>query len=313
MDFVNFEFQTESRGCPVCSNSSFRILSQEGIFELCCCKNCGMLYTRNPPTIDSKKMFYEAMACRRKDTAGAIGVAHYTLANQIKSIPLYSQALCAIRNHFPNGTVNIVDVGCAGGLFLLGAQVVENGFNIDKPSRFNVRGVAFESREQRDTERYTGAETFMIEEAGEKLRNWADIVTIFNVLEHVNDPGRCLETVNLMLRTGGLVFVDVPNSFVLALRGRVLRRWPHLDLHEHINHFTPRRLDVLMRRQGFDCDSHLPGLVQGASGFGSRPTMKQWARWLVASILFLATRQRLQVFPHMTTVYIRKPGGGAKR
>jgi 2-polyprenyl-3-methyl-5-hydroxy-6-metoxy-1,4-benzoquinol methylase len=268
-----------------------------------------MAYTRNPPTGESKKVYYEMMARRRMDTGRIIGVGYYTLANQIKSVPLYSQALCVIRNYFPNGTVRIVDFGCGGGLFLLGAQVAEDAFNTDRPSRFDVRGVAFDPMEKRDTERYSGVKVCMIEEAGEKLLNWADVVTIFNVLEHVNDLKECLRTVTRIIRDGGFVLVDVPNGSVMALRGRLLGRWPHLNLHEHINYFTPRGLDDLMKRHGFDCVNRLPGLIQGASGFGVRPTLKQWLRWVLASILFLLTQQRIQMFSHITSVYVKKKKG----
>jgi SAM-dependent methyltransferase len=243
------------------------------------------------------------------DTARALGVGYYTLANQIKSAPLYSQALCVIRDYFPNGTVRIVDLGCGGGLFLLGAQVVEDAFNTDKPSRFDVQGVAFDPMEKRDTERYSGVQVCMIEEAGDKLLNWADVVTMFNVLEHVNDLKECLRTVTRIIRDEGFVLVDVPNSSVMALRGRLLGGWPHLNLHEHINYFTPRRLDNLMKRHGLDCVNRLPGLIQGASGFGVRPTLKQWLRWVLASILFLLTRHRIQVFSHITSVYVKKREG----
>lgn len=313
MDSINFDLDPEIRSCPLCSNGSFKILSCEGTFELSRCHNCGMLYTRNPPNAESKKVYYEMMARKRMDSARALGVGYYTLSNQIKSVPLYSQALRAIRDYFPNGTVRIIDVGCAGGLFLLGAQVVEDAFNTDKPSRFDVRGVAFEPMEKRDTETYSGAQVCIIEEAGEKLLNWADVVTMFNVLEHVNDLKKCLQTVTLITRDEGFVLVDVPNSSVMELRGRLLGRWPHLNLYEHINFFTPGRLDDLMRQHGFDCVNRLPGLIQGASGFGVRPTFKQWLRWVLASILFLVTRHRIQVFSHITSVYVSKRRSNTKK
>jgi 2-polyprenyl-3-methyl-5-hydroxy-6-metoxy-1,4-benzoquinol methylase len=173
--------------------------SREGDFELFYCQ-CGMLYTRNPLTAASKQSYYDDMARRCQDSRRKLGTAHYTLANQIKSVPLYSQSIREIIAPFSQGDVNVVDLGCAGGLFLLGLQVVEDEFNIDVASRFKVRGVAFDPREKTDTERYAGCPAFMIEEAGEKLRDWADVVTMFNLLEHVNNPAECLATVRSILR-----------------------------------------------------------------------------------------------------------------
>ncbi len=303
---MTFRFETEPRPCPVRNSIARRLESSQETFWLVRCRDCGMLYTHNPPTLASKLAYYATRATRRADTGGAVSAAFYTLANQIKSVRLYSIALRAIRDRYPQDAVNIVDVGCGGGLFLLGAQVVEDAFNIERAPRFNVRGVAFDPMEKRDTEKHAGCPVFMIDQDAEKLADWADVVTMFNVLEHVNDPEKCLRIGRRMLRDDGLLVVDVPNNQLVAWRGKLLNRWPRLDLGEHINHFTPKTLDRLMERSGFRPVSRLLGLVQGAAGFGTSPTPKQRLRWLLAAVLFLATRKKLQIFPHMTVLYAKK-------
>ncbi len=304
---MTFDFETEMRACPVCNSNAYRLQSRQDVFALVRCRDCGMLYTHNPPTTASKLAYYNEMARRRASSDAAVSRAFFTLANQIKSVPLYSNALCAIRNRYPQGTVHLVDVGCGGGLFLLGAQVAEDAFNIDRVPRFNISGVAFDPMEKRDTEKFAGCPVLMIEQAGEKLSHWADVVTMFNVLEHVNDPAKCLATAKRMLQDAGILVVDVPNNQVVSWRGRFLRRWPRLDLCEHINHFTPATLDRLMKSMGFELSDRLGGLVQAAAGFGLRTTLKQRLRWAVASVLFRATVKKFQVFPHMTVLYVKKP------
>jgi 2-polyprenyl-3-methyl-5-hydroxy-6-metoxy-1,4-benzoquinol methylase len=301
---MSFEVDdTEERACPLCSGNNARFESEEGIFRLWRCNSCGMLYTRNPLSFERKLTYFEKGTKLCQDTRNNLGIAHYTLANQIKSVPLYSTALREICKHFPIGLVNIVDVGCAGGLFLLGAQVVEDGFNIDKPPRFKVRGVAFDPREKTDTERFTGCVTFMIDEAAEKLNNWANVVTLFNVLEHVNDLKECLNAMHLVLKDGGILLVDVPNHLVMDWKSKMLRRWPRLDLSEHINYFVPKTLNRLMKQAGFKFVKHLQGSIQGPAGFGSRATWRQRLRWVFAIILFQATFHKLQTFSHMTVIY----------
>ena len=54
-----------------------------------------------------------------------------------------------------------------------------------------------------------------------------------------------------ILKPGGLLLIDVPNNAVVSLRGRLLHRFPELDLGEHINHFVPSTLDGLLLRAGF--------------------------------------------------------------
>ena len=302
---VGFSFQTEERVCPVCGSNAYLAEARQEAFCLGRCRDCSMLYTRNPPTLTSKLEYYGAMARHRMDSTSAVTEAFSTLANQIKSVPLYSLALSAIRNHFPQGSVNLVDVGCAGGLFLLGTQVVEDAFNIDRAPRFNVRGVAADPLEKKDTEMYAGCPVVMLDQAAEVLTDWADVVTMFNVLEHVGNPSGVLGVARQMLRDSGLLLVDVPNNQVVDWHAKVLGHWSHLDLGEHINYFTPQSLDHLMDRSSFRRVRRLRGLIQGASGFGTRPTAREWLRWLFASVAFSATCSKLHVFPHVTGLYTK--------
>jgi len=60
-----------------------------------------------------------------------------------------------------------------------------------------------------------------------------------NVLKHVKDPFELLAQLRQILRPKGLALIYVADNSVVSLRGRLLRRWPALDLGEHINHFVP--------------------------------------------------------------------------
>jgi SAM-dependent methyltransferase len=78
-----------------------------------------------------------------------------------------------------------------------------------------------------------------------------DAVTLWHVLEHLDDPGRALSLIAAWLRPGGAVLVGVPNlaSWQARLGGE---RWYHLDVPRHRVHFTPRGVDALLRRSGFE-------------------------------------------------------------
>jgi len=263
--------------------------------------SCGMLYTRNPWTIAGKRAHYQELA------TSSGWISYHNLMTQLRSTLLYSHVLRELSQHLPRQEeLHFVDFGCAGGLFLLATQVV------NYPGVIQSRGIAFEPGEKSATESYTGYPVVMMEEAGEKLRRWADVVTMLNVLEHVNHPDDCLDTVREVLRPQGLLIVDVPNNQVMRWKARILRRWPPLALEEHINHFTPRTLDGLLRAHGFQRVRRLSGLVQGASGFGFSPTFKQYLRWTLASLLFHLSAQRVQLFIHYAAIY-RKLGNKARQ
>lgn len=78
-----------------------------------------------------------------------------------------------------------------------------------------------------------------------------DAVSLWHVLEHVDDPAAALQRVAGWLRPGGALLVGVPN--LASLQARLGgERWFHLDLARHRTHFTPAGLRALLARTGFE-------------------------------------------------------------
>ena len=77
-----------------------------------------------------------------------------------------------------------------------------------------------------------------------------DAVTLWHVLEHVEDPLAALERLATWIRPGGTLLVGVPNlASVQAWVGG--ERWYHLDVPRHRTHFTPAGVADLLERAGF--------------------------------------------------------------
>jgi hypothetical protein len=142
----------EKRYCPAYGGSSRTgTLSREGEYELVRCHDCRMLYTHCVQSIAGKILHYDRLAQERVDTTSGLSPAHYGLANQIKSVPLYERVLQFIVRTIPTGNINFVDVGCAGGLFLLAAQSID-GYHCGVPyaALALIRGSAARRREAWD-------------------------------------------------------------------------------------------------------------------------------------------------------------------
>jgi SAM-dependent methyltransferase len=75
-------------------------------------------------------------------------------------------------------------------------------------------------------------------------------VTLWHVLEHLDDPAGALDRIATWLAPGGTLLVGVPN---LGSWQRRLHpaRWYHLDVPRHRVHFTVAGVETLLARHGF--------------------------------------------------------------
>jgi len=130
----------------------------------------------------------------------------------------------------------LVDVGAGRGRFVAAARAAGWAARGLEPS---PRGAAV-----------PGVEPAGLEEAAVAPGS-LDAVTLWHVLEHLDDPRRALARVTGWLRPGGVLLVGVPNLASLQARagGPV---WFHLDVPRHRTHFTPAGLRALARATGLE-------------------------------------------------------------
>jgi 2-polyprenyl-3-methyl-5-hydroxy-6-metoxy-1,4-benzoquinol methylase len=78
-----------------------------------------------------------------------------------------------------------------------------------------------------------------------------DVVTSFNVLEHVQQPGTLLNDMIKVLKPGGLLVITTPNPSCIHRRIKGLQKWGMVCPPHHINLFTRAALQELLARKGF--------------------------------------------------------------
>jgi SAM-dependent methyltransferase len=77
-----------------------------------------------------------------------------------------------------------------------------------------------------------------------------DLITFWQVLEHLRDPSAVLRRIRPLLRRGGIVAISTPN--VESWQARTFRGdWFHLDAPRHLFLFSPRTLETFMAAHGF--------------------------------------------------------------
>ncbi len=136
----------------------------------------------------------------------------------------------------------LLDVGAGRGRFVAAARAAGYRAEGIEPS---LRGVAAAH-----------------EEYGVRLRREAlaearvapgslEVITLWHVLEHLEDPAGALAAMAGWLAPGGVILVGVPN--LASLQARIGgARWFHLDVPRHRTHFTARGLELALAAAGLE-------------------------------------------------------------
>ena len=87
-----------------------------------------------------------------------------------------------------------------------------------------------------------------------------DAITLFEVLEHLDDPLSVLKALRSRLNPGGIMVVEVPNT---AGVNSISSRSDYYKIHplDHINAFTPQTLSGMMTQAGFNRAPKPPAFV----------------------------------------------------
>jgi 2-polyprenyl-6-hydroxyphenyl methylase/3-demethylubiquinone-9 3-methyltransferase len=162
--------------------------------------------------------------------------------------------------------LNIVDVGCGGGLLaeeLAGAGANVIGVDPSEASLAAAREHAHGGGLKIDY-RSGVAEDVPVEDG------WADAVVCCDVLEHVDDAGKAVAEAARVLRPGGVYLYDTINrtrrSKLLMIK--VFQEWPSTacmepDLHDHAMFITPTEIDAFVRRAGLTPGPTHTGIAPG--------------------------------------------------
>jgi SAM-dependent methyltransferase len=145
----------------------------------------------------------------------------------------------ALLGRLATPPARVLDAGAGQGRFVTAARAAGyDAFGIEPAQRGLERARELGAPVQADTI-----------EAAAIAAGCLDAVTLWHVLEHLDDQGAALARIREWLRPGGGLLVGVPNldSVQARLGGR---RWYHLDVPRHRTHFTPAGLTRLLERSG---------------------------------------------------------------
>ncbi len=179
------------RDCPVCGQAGAALLFHKGGHDMVCCAGCGCVYVGGyPAAID-----FDALYGQQYYTGGSDAVfADYV--GQQAARRAHARRKLAVLRHLPPRIARqgrLLDVGCAAGFFLAEAR-----------THYEVQGVelsAWSSAYARDRLQipvFTGT----LQQAALPTDHF-DVVTLWDVIEHVPDPVPLLAEAARVLKPGG--------------------------------------------------------------------------------------------------------------
>ena len=196
------------------------------------CVDCGLVRQNPQPQLSQLLSAYQEVADERYEEEAS------------GRVETFRRALADLMRHEPGG--RLLDVGCHIGIFLdVARQAGWETYGIE-PSRWSA---------DRARARELSVVHGTLAEA-DFPEAFFDVVTMWDVLEHLADPLVELQRAHRLLRPGGLLALSTMN--VSAWFPRVLgRRWPWY-MQMHLYYFTPPTLGQMLERAGFKIVETVP-------------------------------------------------------
>ncbi len=213
-----------------------RLLNLPGEFRLVRCNQCGLIYLNPRPTAQEIGAYYPE---QYHPYTRAIEDERSWFLRLDRRYGLRKR--CAVITRRVRGVGRLLDVGCATGIFLDGMRRL--GWQV-QGVELNPEIAAY-ARERLGLPVFAGT----LEQAAFPSGHF-DLVTLWDVLEHVHDPKGALREIARILRPGGWLVLSLPDPDCIEAR-LFGPYWAGLDMPRHLNIFSRTVLTRFLTETGF--------------------------------------------------------------
>lgn len=263
----------DSSFCRVCQGKAKKVQEIKST-SIYLCKDCGSYFAWPVPTPTELSKMYEESTMNEDAGAEPLNEKGDVIVPffKKKDIDLYK----AILNKYRKKHKRIMDIGALWGIFLYGLdnsydkhaiEIWPPGIKLLKKHKVKVKVGTLETA---------------------KLDQKYDIITMFDVLEHVPDVDKALDKITAALPKGGLFMVSVPNAHGLwprilhGSRRHVKKEtWDPLPFPFHLYYYSPKGITAAFKRHGLQVKE-----VNTASTHLHMINMERVSPWKKAVISF---------------------------
>ncbi len=214
------------------------------------CANCASAHIDPYPAASDLFQYYKTGYVEMNFEGSSDQDASHTVHYAAEYLPTvfqnygYSLADAGISRDQLQGKV-ILDYGCATGLFM---RYLNEVCAVDPSVIF---GMDVES-DMLETCRDLSLNVFSIHQK-DLMPKRADLITLWNVIEHIYDPKSAIESLLDLLAENGEILIETPMFGSLAKK--LGDKWSHFIIVEHINLFSRSAIKKIFADAGMECIS----------------------------------------------------------
>lgn len=288
--------------CQLCGSGDRSLKFQDDPWRVYTCAQCGLVYVTPRLHGQALRDVYGA-SYWKSDDPKARGYADYARESALY-LKTFKKRMALVQRWLPlQGRV--LDVGCAAGYFL----------RVARDAGHDVHGCELSAPIATEAIRALGADrvhTGLLDEAI-AAKGWRpgsfDLVTAWDVIEHVPEPQPLLRLMRTLIAPGGKLLIETQN--VASRWARLLgKRWHHYKHDEHLYHFSPATLHRLLDECGYrvlEVGSRYAGKYVSFGFLAERAGRLGRVAGVLAKPLELLRGWNVYVNPHDELIVVAEP------
>lgn len=216
-----------NKKCLICDSSNLKPLKDYyEKHQLIKCSDCNFVFMERIPSELELETHYSNYTYNSDETLSPITIKSYNLL--LDEFEKYRQ------------TNKILDVGCGRGWFLQEAK--KRGWEVygTEYSKAAIKACINNGIEVKEGEL----------ELSFFQNSKFDVITSFEVIEHINNPNKEIKLIAELLRKGGLFYCTTPN-FNSLLRYYLKDKYNIIEYPEHLSYYSKSTLNKVIIKNGF--------------------------------------------------------------
>lgn len=221
--------------CRLCKSKDIKFLFKKNSYSIFKCKKCELFFADSKLSPKQLKDFYSSdYFAGNQDKLG-----YYNYFEEENSIRLNSKSRLEQIRKYAKGE-KLLDIGCAAGFFLDEAK-----------SYFKVSGVEISEDMAKFARKELKLKVFNAPFSSQTLVNTTfDVITMWDVIEHVSDPLDTIKNVKRLLKNNGLLVFstgDVDSLFAKISK----EHWHLFTPPQHLSYFSKKVIIKMLEENGF--------------------------------------------------------------